>query len=347
MPIQGPVSKPFDTRERRRFSLLRVRKLLCAPDKFETVTEAGKPVRKQVEGLAVNARRMIEEGGEIVAQLVGRFVREYGHNELAGIQSDFDTQTRFLLSPPIARDLEKGDWSMRQIRERPTTVFYCLPASEITRKRRLTRLWLTDALCEHFRIGPVNTLFILDEYRAAISDMPLVNDVWALVRGYGVTLMPILQSAIQLKALLNEEWENFTSQAGITMTIGPPGDLFTARWMSERCATTTVVQAGFNVGDGVNSGSGVNAGTGLNGSGFSSNQGTGENFGHNTSGGLSLQQVERRAFLPQELMDMKAGECRAWLPGFGSKSVPLFAPNFWNRKADWVARVRPNPYRKG
>ena len=332
-------------RECRAFSLMRIRRLLCAPDKYETVTENGKPVRKQIEGLAVNARRMIDEGGEVVAQLVGRFVREYGLNELAGIQSDFDTQTRFLLSPPIARDLEKGDWSFRQCRERETTVYICLPPAELTRKRRLTRLLLTDALCEHFRPGPVKTLFILDEYRAAVSDMTLINDVWALVRGYGVTLMPFLQSALQLEKLLGKEWENFAAQAGITLTIGPPGDLFTAKWMSERCGVTTVAQAGFNVGDGVNSGGGVNAGTGMNGSGVSSNQGSGQNFGRNMSGGLSIQQTERRAFLPQELMDMKAGECRAWLPGFGSKSVPLYAPNFWNRKADWVARVKPNPYR--
>jgi type IV secretion system protein VirD4 len=213
-------------RERRPFSLPGVRKLLCEPDKFETVIENGKPVRKQVAGLAVNARRMIDEGGEIVAQLVGRFVREHGLNELAGIQSTFDTQTRLLLSPPIARDLEKGNWSFRQCRERPTTVYICLPASEITRKRRWTRLLLTDALCEHFRPGPVRTLFILDEYRAAVSDMSLINDVWSLVRGYGITLMPILQSALQLKQLLKDEWENFAAQAGITLTIGPPGDLF-------------------------------------------------------------------------------------------------------------------------
>jgi type IV secretory pathway TraG/TraD family ATPase VirD4 len=167
--------------------------------------------------------------------------------------------------------------------------------------------------------------------------MTLVNDVWALVRGYGVTLMPILQSAVQLRQLLKDEWENFAAQAGVTLTIGPPGDLFTAKWMSERCGVTTVTQAGFNLGDGVNSGGGVNAGTGHNGSGYSTNSGS----------GLSLQQTERRAFLPQELMDMKAGECRAWLPGFGSKSVPLFAPNYWQRNADWVAHVKPNPYRKG
>ena len=38
---------------------------------------------------------------------------------------------------------------------------------------------------------------------------------------------------------------------------------------------------------------------------------------------------------------MKAGKRRSWLPGFVSKSVPLFASNWRMRNA-----VRPNPYRK-
>jgi type IV secretion system protein VirD4 len=46
--------------DRRPFSLRRgVRKWLCEPDQFETVIEHGKPVRKQVRGLGINARRMI------------------------------------------------------------------------------------------------------------------------------------------------------------------------------------------------------------------------------------------------------------------------------------------------
>ena len=226
--------------------------------------------------------------------------------------------------------------------------FICLPASEITSKRRLTRLLLTDALCEHFRPGPVKTLFILDEYRAAVSNMTLINDVWALVRGYGVTLMPILQSALQWKAMLKDEWENFAAQAGVTLTIGPPGDLFTAKWMSERCGVTTVTQAGFNVGDGVNSGGGVNAGTGMNDSGYQFQSGQRPEF-RAQSVGRPLHSTEPSVApsCRNELMDMKAGECRAWLPGFGTRSIPLFAPNFWNRKADWVSRVRPNPYRQG
>jgi len=41
------------------------------------------------------------------AGLVGCFLRSHGLNELSGIQSTFATQTEFLLSNPIARDLEK------------------------------------------------------------------------------------------------------------------------------------------------------------------------------------------------------------------------------------------------
>jgi hypothetical protein len=42
--------------------------------------------------------------------------------------------------------------------------------------------------------------------------------------------MPVVQSALQLKALFKEEWENFAAQAGAIVTIGPPGDIETAEW---------------------------------------------------------------------------------------------------------------------
>ena len=335
-------------RQGRARSLYRVRQTLCEPDEFESVTGAdGKTRRRQVKGLAFNAARMIAEGGEIIASLVGRFVREHGQNELASIQSTFDTQTRFLLSPPIARDLAKGNWSFRQLRERPTTVYIVLPVAELSRKRRWTRTLITDALSEHLRPGPVNTLFVLDEFRASVGAMPIINDVWSLVRGFGITLMPCCQSALQLQKLFNEEWENYAAQAGMTIMLGPPGDLFTAKWLSERCGTTTIMQMGFNEGAGVNSGHGVNAGTGVSGGagGESANQGLGSNYGRNISDGLSYQQSERRFLLPQELMDYAPGTGRIFIPGMGTRSIPFFAPNYWKRRAPWVAEVRPNPYR--
>ena len=70
---------------------------------------------------------------------------------------------------------------------------------------------------------------------------------------------------------------------------------------------------------------------------------------NSTSGGINFQQAERHAFLPNELMDLPPGHGRLWLPGMGTRSVPYFAPNYWKRRqgAEWVARVKKNPFRTG
>ncbi len=325
-------------------SLYNVRRMLTEADEYAPGDGGrGRPVK----GLSVTAARMIASGNEAIASLAGRFVREHGRNELASIQSTASTQTEWMLSDAMKIDLEKQGTDFRQLRQRPTTIYIVMDAEEITRKRRWTRVLIASALSAHFVPGPVNTLFVLDEFRAAVGKMSIISDMWSLVRGYGVQLMPILQSALQLKALFNDEWENYLAQAGVVATLGPPGDLFTAEWMSKRCGVTTILQSGFNLGDGVNSGDGVNAGTGNSGAGATSNQGYGMNSGRNKSGGISYQQVERRVMLPQELMDIGPGHGLMWLPGMGTRPIPFFAPNYWNRREPWVRRVKPNPYRQG
>jgi type IV secretion system protein VirD4 len=331
-------------REGGRPSLFNVRRMLTEADEYERFTDtSGRPQRRLVKGMGLTAARMVASGNDTIASLAGRFTREDGLNELAGIKSTADTQTQWLLSEPMRADLEKDGVNLHDLHRRPTSVFVVLPAEEITRKRRWTRVVVAAALGVHFKPGPVNTLFVLDEFRASVGKMTIINDMWSLVRGYGVQLMPILQSALQLQALFKEEWENYAAQAGVVVTLGPPGDLFSAEWMSKRCGVTTILQTGFNLGDGVNSGDGVNAGTTASGS----SQGYGSNYGRNSSGGISFQQVERRLFLPQELMDMQPGHGRIWLPGMGTQSIPFFAPNFWKRREPWVERVKPNPYLKG
>jgi hypothetical protein len=307
-------------REDRAPSLARVRQLLTEPDEFEG---EGRD-RVRTKGLALNAGRMVAHGGEIIASLVGRFLREHGQNELSSIQSTFDTQTRFLLSPPLARDLEKNGVDFRQLRERPTTVYIVLPPTEINRKRRWTRLLISAALCEHMRPGPVNTLFVLDEFRASVGHLQIISDVWSLVRGYGIQLMPVVQSATQLEKLFEREWENFAAQAGAVVTIGPPNDLMTANWMSEISGNQTIWQDQRSVNT-------------------SSNQ---QGGGVNISDGLNYGQAERRFLLPQELRSMADGTGRIWTPGMGECSIPFFAPNWWHVAA-LKGRVDQNPYYPG
>jgi type IV secretion system protein VirD4 len=335
-------------REKRPASLLNVRLRGTEPDRWEP--DRAKPRRQRLAaGLRLTAARMIEEGGPIIASLVAPFLREHGgEDELASIQSTFRRNTAFLLDPYIAEDLgAKGGVDFTQLRSRPTTVFAVLPPERLSANRRWTRLVLSSAMRAHFRPGPVDTLFVLDEFRATVGKLPIVADVWALVREYGMQLMPVVQSLIQLKALYGDEWENFVGQAGAVVTIGPPGDLFTADWMSRRSGNTTLLQAGFNVGDGVNAGDGANAGSGFSSTGPSSNLGSNRSYGRNTNGTFTVQQVERPAFLPQELMNLRPGHGRLWLLGMGTRSIPFFAPNYWQREAPWVPLVKPNPFYKG
>jgi type IV secretion system protein VirD4 len=335
-------------REGRMPSLVNVRVMLTEPDEYEDYVDGLGQTRKRiVKGMAITAARMVASGNPVITSLAARFTRQEGLNELAGIKSTADTQTQWMLSDPMRADLEKKGVDLQDLRKRPTTVFVVLPADEITTKRRWTRVVVASALAVHFKPGPTKTLFILDEFRASVGQMTIINNMWSLVRGYGVQLMPILQSALQLKALFKDEWENYAAQAGGFATLGPPGDLFTAEWMSKRSGVTTIMQAAFNLSDGMNSGDSTNAGSGMGQGGMSINQGQGFSHGRNSGGGLGFQQTERPAFLPNELMDIPVGHGRMWLAGLGTESIPFFAPNYWKRRAPWVARVKPNPYRAG
>jgi type IV secretion system protein VirD4 len=326
-------------REKRVPSMANVRRMLTEADAWERVTVRGKTIRVQTKGLAVTATRMIECGNSKIADLAGRFVADHAKDTLESIRLTAIAETAWILSDHIAEDMAKDSpVDFRQLPHVATTVFICLPPDQLEDKRRWTRVLLASALRAHFGPGTQRTLFILDEFRAAVGRLPIIATVWSLVRGYGVQLMPILQSALQLQTLFREEWENYPAQAGLVATLGPPGDDFTAEWMSKRCGVTTILQTGFSLNDGVNSGDGVNARDGMSGGGGSSS-----NAGRNSGGGLSFQQVERRLLLPQELRDLEPGHGRIWLPGMGTRSIPFFAPNYWKRREPWVARVKPNP----
>jgi hypothetical protein len=122
----------------------------------------------------------------------------------------------------------------------------------------------TCALCEHLRPGPVGTLFILDEFRVAVGHLKIINNFWSLVRGFGVQFLVVCQSVVQLKVLFKDEYEIYAGQAGCVATLGAPGDMTSARFMSERAGTLMENRASSNEGQGVNTQGGphLDAGSG-------------------------------------------------------------------------------------
>lgn len=319
-------------------TLLNVRARLTEPDEHEEYVDSdGSRQKRQIKGLKVTAAKMIASGNWKIKDLVGRFVREHGLDEITSIQSTANTQTQWMLTDYLIEDVKKDGVNFHEMRAKPVSVYIVLPVDEVRRRRHWTRMIIACALSAHLTPAPMTTLFVLDEFRAAVGALDVLKDMWSLVRGYGVQLMPILQSAIQLENLFDKEWENYVGQAGAVVTLGPPNDMFTAEWMSKRCGVTTVVQANFNIGDGVN--------TGRNSSEQASGGNRdGRNLGLNTSGGLNFSQSERPFMRPQELMDLPLGHGRIWVPGMGTRSIPFFAPNYWRRREPWTARVKPSPY---
>jgi type IV secretion system protein VirD4 len=306
-------------REGRPPSLLKAREWCLQPDMWGPGPD-GKEVL--VKGVTINARRMVTEGGRQIANLAMRFARDQLNRSDQDVLSTLASETEFLISNPIARDLEKGSWSFAQLKQEATAVYVVLPPNQVNDKRRWTRMLITAALCEHLRPGPMKTMFVLDEFRVSIGHLQIVNDFWALVRGYGVQFLPVCQSVLQLRALFKDEWENYAGQAGVVVTIGPPGDTVTAEWMSKRSGNTTIWQEGWSEGEGIGG------------------QGTTTNLGG------TLGQAERAFKLPQEIMSMKLGTGRIWPSGHGDISIPFFAPNYWQRR-ELRGLIDPNPYFEG
>src|SRR5271165_823114 len=177
---------------------------------------------------------MVADGGYEIASLAARFTEK--SNELASVRSTADTQTRWILSPPMREDLKKPGVDFRQLKERPTTVYVILPAERMRTHSVWLRLVVVSALRALYRPGGLRTLLLIDEMPVlGQSRMPLASCAATRCRS-----PEICQDLNQLKALYKERWESFLANAGVVQAF-TPNDLTTADWMSRRAGRTTML----------------------------------------------------------------------------------------------------------
>jgi type IV secretion system protein VirD4 len=144
-------------------------------------------------------------------------------------------QTGFLDDTEIARDLNKNGVDFREAKKRPTTVYLILPAHELARHARWLRLIVTSALNAMMRPrrpDEPRVLFMMDEY-PALGHMEIIETTWALVRGYGIQMMPVFQDMAQLRAIYKERADSFLGMAGAIVHLAP-NDPTTIKWIMER-----------------------------------------------------------------------------------------------------------------
>ena len=296
-------------------SLAHVRAMLTEADKFRTYEdEDGKKRREQTKGLRITAADMIAEGGPIVESLASRFTEQ--SEELASIRSTADTQTRWMLSPPVAADIAKNGVDFRKLKETPTTVYVILPAQSMRTHSVWLRLVIVSALRSLYRAGGLRTLFLIDEM-PALGHLGPLEDAFGLVRGYKVQIAGICQDLTQLQALYEERWESFLANAGAIFGFAP-NDLTTAKWMSERGGVTTVLAP-------------------------SSSENISAHKGERSKT-ESLNPISRAVYLPQDLMGFEEGTGLLFLAGMGN-GARFYAPPYW-KIAALKGRFADNPYRE-
>jgi type IV secretion system protein VirD4 len=154
--------------------------------------------------------------------------------ELGGIRRTAKVQTDWLDSPQMRTDLEADAFDFATLKETPTTVYLALPPEFLATHGVWLRMMVASILRPLLRsvdrpVVPV--LFMLDEF-AQLGRMEIIEDNYALMRGYGVKLWTIWQDLNQAKNLYRERWESFISNAGIVQSFAPQ-DMTTRKYLSQ------------------------------------------------------------------------------------------------------------------
>lgn len=186
------------------------------------------PMRELVEFMKSNKRA----GG--LPHQAAALLESSGDRAGGNIISTALSNTAWLDSIAMRDCLSTSDFKLRELKDKPATVYMVLPPNYVDYHARFLRLFINLSLKE-FGQGTKarhGILFIMDEFYS-LGPMPILAKAAGLVAGYGVKLWPIVQNLTQLRDLYPDNWETFLGNAGQTQVFAV-NDETTARYVSGR-----------------------------------------------------------------------------------------------------------------
>jgi type IV secretion system protein VirD4 len=170
--------------------------------------------------------------------------------ELNSILSTALTQTRWLDSRPLKRDLAKpSTLDFSRLKQEPTTVYLTIPARRIGTHSTWLRVMIASIvqpLMKDTRKPKVPVLLMLDEYPAlADGGFAVIEKNMAMFREYGIKLWTVWQDLSQAERLYGKGWESFVANAGVLQSFAPQ-DVVTADYLSKRMPLTAMSEEAVN-----------------------------------------------------------------------------------------------------
>ena len=211
------------------------------PDGFEGTP----PPQVRVE-MIDNASQMAESNPELAAALDGaaRDFYDKADRERASVLSVALRNTKFLDYPELRTSLSSHDFDLADLKteSQGLTVYLCLPAGRMATCNRWFRLFVNLALeaMERERTKPaIPVLAVLEEFHV-LGYMQQIEVAAALVAGFGMKLLIVLQDLTQLRRHYRDGWETFLGNASL-MVFFANNDVFTLEHINKRCGQTSLI----------------------------------------------------------------------------------------------------------
>ena len=159
-------------------------------------------------------------------------------NTFAGIVQTVTSKLSLWLNPRVDAATGECDFDLRALRSRPMSIYLGVSPDELDRVAPLYNLLFQQLVDLNVRAlpdedTPLQVLVILDEF-ARIGRAQVIASAFSYVAGYGIRLLPVIQSRSQLRAVYGEHVANeIVANCGVEVAFTPK-ELRVANELSER-----------------------------------------------------------------------------------------------------------------
>ncbi|WGM47830.1 hypothetical protein KOAAANKH_02715 [Brevundimonas sp. NIBR10] len=160
-----------------------------------------------------------------------------GENTFASIRQSITTRMGLWLNPLVDAATSQSDFDLRGIRGGRLSLYLAASPENMDRVAPLYALLFQQLVDLNSRALPdasdPQTLVLLDEF-ARLGRAPVLAHAFAWVAGYGLRLLPVIQSPSQLRALYGPDvTEDILTNCGLEIVFAPK-ELKVAQELSER-----------------------------------------------------------------------------------------------------------------
>ena len=148
-------------------------------------------------------------------------------NTFAGIKQTITSRMNLWLNPRICAATDASDFDLRDLRRRRMSLYLCVSPDNLARIAPLYSLLLQQMVDLNTRERPeagsnaVPVLMLLDEF-ARLGHASVIAQGLSYVAGYGVRLLPVLQSPAQLRAEYGADLaEEIMANCGVEIAFAP------------------------------------------------------------------------------------------------------------------------------